>query len=135
MVCLLKGGERKSDSAASQPRKFNEEPAAEHFSAPGDFACKPPPDPIYKYTMSLDEQFKKVADKVRNWKTKPSDSENLALYSLYKQAVFGDVNISEPSGIVEKAKWNAWNGRKGMSQDEAKKQYIEMGEKLHSKFA
>ncbi|XP_068629389.1 putative acyl-CoA-binding protein [Battus philenor] len=85
--------------------------------------------------MSLDEQFKKVADSVRNWKTKPSDSENLALYSLYKQAVFGDVNISEPSGIVEKAKFNAWSGRKGISQDDAKKQYIEMAEKLQSKYA
>ncbi|CAG5011645.1 unnamed protein product [Parnassius apollo] len=84
--------------------------------------------------MSLDEQFKKVADNVRNWKTKPADSENLALYSLYKQALFGDVNIPEPSGIVEKAKWKAWNGRKGMSQDDAKKQYVEMAEKLHSKY-
>ncbi|XP_026329790.1 putative acyl-CoA-binding protein [Hyposmocoma kahamanoa] len=85
--------------------------------------------------MSLEEQFKTVADSVRNWKSKPSDSENLALYSLYKQAVFGDVNISEPSGIVEKAKYKAWVDRKGMSQDDAKKQYIEMAQKLQSKYA
>ncbi|KAA2237615.1 acyl-CoA-binding protein, partial [Chitinophaga agrisoli] len=81
--------------------------------------------------MSLDEQFKQVADKVRNWKTKPSDDENLALYSLYKQATIGDVNIAQPSGLVESAKWKAWNGRKGISQDDAKKQYIENAEKLH----
>ncbi|KAJ0180294.1 hypothetical protein K1T71_003698 [Dendrolimus kikuchii] len=85
--------------------------------------------------MSLEENFKTVADKVRNWKTKPSDDENLALYSLYKQAVFGDVNISEPSGIVEKAKFKAWTKRKGMSQDDARTQYIEMAEKLQSKYA
>ncbi|XP_028035570.1 putative acyl-CoA-binding protein [Bombyx mandarina] len=85
--------------------------------------------------MSLDEQFKQVADKVRNWKTKPSDDENLALYSLYKQATIGDVNIAQPSGLVESAKWKAWNSRKGISQDDAKKQYIENAEKLHSKYA
>ncbi|KAI5635462.1 acyl coA binding protein domain-containing protein [Phthorimaea operculella] len=80
-------------------------------------------------------QFKEVAEKVKNWKTKPSDNENLALYSLYKQANFGDVNISEPSGLVEKAKFKAWTGRKGMSKEDAMKQYIETAEKLHSKYA
>ncbi|XP_030023532.1 putative acyl-CoA-binding protein [Manduca sexta] len=85
--------------------------------------------------MSLDEQFKQVADRVRNWKTKPSDEENLALYSLYKQANFGDVNIDQPSGLVESAKWKAWTSRKGIAQDDAKKQYIDMAEKLHSKYA
>ncbi|KOB77702.1 Acyl-CoA binding protein, partial [Operophtera brumata] len=70
-----------------------------------------------------------------NWKSKPSDTENLALYSLYKQAVFGDVNIAQPSGLVESAKWKAWNGRKGISQDDAKKQYIDLAGQLQSKFA
>ncbi|XP_045785723.1 acyl-CoA-binding protein-like [Maniola jurtina] len=85
--------------------------------------------------MSLDEQFTKVAESVRNWKTKPSDNENLALYSLFKQATLGDVNIAEPSDLVSKAKFKAWTGRKGISQDDAKKQYIEMAEKLQSKYA
>ncbi|XP_026742869.1 putative acyl-CoA-binding protein [Trichoplusia ni] len=85
--------------------------------------------------MSLDEQFTKVAGQVRNWKTTPSSNENLALYSLYKQATSGDVNIPEPSGIVENAKYKAWLGRKGLSQDDAKKQYVDMAEQLHSKYA
>ncbi|PZC81571.1 putative acyl-CoA-binding protein [Helicoverpa armigera] len=85
--------------------------------------------------MSLDEQFSKVATSVRNWKTTPSNDENLALYSLYKQATIGDVNIAEPSGMVENAKFKAWSGRKGISQDDAKKQYIELAEKLAPKFA
>lgn len=29
-----------------------------------------------------------------------------------------------------KAKWDAWNSRKGMSQDEAKKLYIEKAQSL-----
>ncbi|KAG7306939.1 hypothetical protein JYU34_007062 [Plutella xylostella] len=45
--------------------------------------------------MSLDEQFKTVSDTVKNWSKKPSNDENLALYSLFKQANFGDVNIRE----------------------------------------
>ncbi|XP_050667054.1 acyl-CoA-binding protein-like [Leptidea sinapis] len=87
--------------------------------------------------MSLNEQFQKVSEQVRNWKTKPSDNENLALYSLFKQATTGDVNIGAPSAtnLVASAKFKAWTGRKGMSQDDAKKQYIEMAEKLHSKYA
>jgi diazepam-binding inhibitor (GABA receptor modulator, acyl-CoA-binding protein) len=39
------------------------------------------------------QQFETVSKSVRNWKTKPSDNENLALYSLFKQATVGDVNI------------------------------------------
>ncbi|XP_028171961.1 acyl-CoA-binding protein-like [Ostrinia furnacalis] len=85
--------------------------------------------------MSLDEQFQSVATSVRNWKTKPSDNENLALYSLYKQATVGDVNIGEPSGLVEKAKFNAWKGRKGMSQEDAKKEYINLSQQWQSKYA
>lgn len=42
---------------------------------------------------------------------------------------------AEPSGLVEKAKFKAWSDRKGMSQDDAKKQYVEMAEKLQSKYA
>ncbi|XP_073944411.1 acyl-CoA-binding protein-like [Choristoneura fumiferana] len=85
--------------------------------------------------MSLEEQFKQVSDSVRNWKTKPADSENLALYSLYKQAIAGDVNIPEPSGMVENAKWKAWTSRKGISSDDAKKQYIELAGQLKGKYA
>ncbi|RVE54989.1 hypothetical protein evm_000356 [Chilo suppressalis] len=85
--------------------------------------------------MSLDQDFQKVAGSVRNWKTTPADSENLALYSLYKQATIGDVNIAEPSGLVEKAKFKAWTDRKGISQDDAKKQYIELAGQLQGKYA
>ncbi|XP_053625908.1 putative acyl-CoA-binding protein isoform X2 [Plodia interpunctella] len=85
--------------------------------------------------MSLDQEFKSVSDSVRNWKTRPSDSENLALYSLYKQATIGDVNIAEPSGVVESAKFKAWTGRKGIAQDAAKQQYIDLAKQLGPKYA
>ncbi|XP_026753884.2 putative acyl-CoA-binding protein [Galleria mellonella] len=84
--------------------------------------------------MSLDQEFQQVSESVRNWKPKPSDSENLALYSLYKQATVGDVNIPAPSGLVEGAKFKAWTGRKGISQEDAKKQYIDLAKQLQSKY-
>ncbi|KAM3961741.1 acyl-CoA binding protein-like [Aphomia sociella] len=85
--------------------------------------------------MSLDQEFQQVSNSVRNWKTKPSDNENLALYSLFKQATIGDVNIAQPSGVVEAAKFKAWTGRKGISQDDAKQQYIDLAKQLQSKYA
>lgn len=44
-------------------------------------------------TVDVQEEFKKVADQVKNMKTKPTDDEILILYGLYKQAMVGDVNI------------------------------------------
>ncbi|XP_041977368.1 acyl-CoA-binding protein homolog isoform X3 [Aricia agestis] len=76
--------------------------------------------------MSLAEQFNQVAESVRKWKTKPGDSENLALYSLYKQATVGDVNINKPGmfDLKGKAKFEAWLGKKGTSKEDAQKAYI-----------
>ena len=32
-----------------------------------------------------------------------------------------------------KAKWDAWNGKKGVSQDDAKAQYIDLSKKMAEK--
>lgn len=42
---------------------------------------------------------------------------------------------AEPSGVVEKAKFKAWTGRKGISKDDAKQQYIDLAAKLAPKYA
>lgn len=34
-----------------------------------------------------------------------------------------------------KAKWNAWNDKKGVSQDQAKEDYIKMANQLATKYA
>ncbi|KAL7060959.1 hypothetical protein AAHC03_09326 [Spirometra sp. Aus1] len=80
--------------------------------------------------------FEEVAEKVRKLAKKPEDSEMLELYSLYKQATVGDCNTSCPSAIhfEAKSKWNAWNDRKGMSKEDAKKKYIEAGNAAVSKY-
>lgn len=57
-----------------------------------------------------------------------SDDKKLEIYSLYKQGLIGDVNTQRP-GMLDfkgKAKWDAWSGKKGISQEDAQKQYIEL---------
>lgn len=51
----------------------------------------------------------------------------LVFYSLYKQATEGDVTGAQPWAVQfeARAKWDAWNSRKGLSADDAKKQYVE----------
>lgn len=57
-----------------------------------------------------------------------SDDKKLEIYSLYKQGLIGDVNTQRP-GMLDfkgKAKWDAWSGKKGIPQEDAQKQYIEL---------
>ncbi|KAJ3642086.1 hypothetical protein Zmor_024903 [Zophobas morio] len=82
--------------------------------------------------MSLDERFKKAADDVQKLKAKPKDTELLEIYGLFKQGTVGDVNTDRP-GMLDlkgKSKWDAWNAKKGTSQDSAKEQYIAKAEAL-----
>jgi len=86
--------------------------------------------------MADSEEFKKVADGVRNLAKTPTDAEFVQLYSLYKQATGGDCNISRP-GITDprgQAKYDAWNGKKGMSKDAAAAKYIEEGHAAMKKY-
>ena len=64
-----------------------------------------------------------------------SPEEQLGLYSLYKQALFGDCNTDKPGAmdIKSKSKWDAWNTQKGLSQEDAKAQYTELAERMLQK--
>ncbi|TMW49754.1 hypothetical protein DOY81_005176 [Sarcophaga bullata] len=77
--------------------------------------------------MATQEEFNKAAEDVKNLNTTPSDNDLLELYSLYKQATVGDCNTDKP-GFLDfkgKAKWEAWNNRKGMSTTDATNAYVE----------
>ncbi|XP_060786115.1 acyl-CoA-binding protein [Neoarius graeffei] len=83
-----------------------------------------------------EEAFQKAAEEVKNLKTKPTDAEMLEIYSLYKQATVGDVNTARP-GMLDftgKAKWDAWESKKGMSKEDAMKDYISKVEELKGKY-
>ncbi|KXN72564.1 acyl-CoA-binding protein [Conidiobolus coronatus NRRL 28638] len=76
-------------------------------------------------------EFAKVAEDVKTLTTKPSNDVLLALYAHFKQATVGDNNTSAPGmfDLTGKAKWNAWNDIKGLSQEDATAKYIEIANK------
>lgn len=76
--------------------------------------------------------FEEATQKVKLLKTKPDDNTLLKLYGLYKQATIGDCNISKPYfyQMEQLAKWNAWNDLKGKTTETAKKQYVDLVQKL-----
>lgn len=57
---------------------------------------------------------------------KPSNEMKLEFYSLFKQASEGDVKGKKPglTDFVGRAKYNAWEGLKGMSPEQAMETYI-----------
>jgi len=77
-------------------------------------------------------EFEQAAANVKQLKSKPTDQEMLELYSLFKQASVGDINTTRP-GMLDftgKAKWDAWEKRKGLSKEDAEKQYIAVVKRL-----
>ena len=83
-------------------------------------------------TKKIFEQYSKDVKKITN---KPSDSDLLILYGLYKQATIGDCNTDRP-GFLDfkgKSKWDSWNNYQGKNQEEAMKLYIEKAKELIEK--
>ncbi|XP_073533528.1 acyl-CoA-binding domain-containing protein 7 [Phyllobates terribilis] len=88
-------------------------------------------------TMSPQADFDKAAEAVKNLKTKPTDDELKELYGLYKQATVGDINIDCP-GMLDlkgKAKWEAWNSKKGLSKEDAMSAYVSKANELIEKYS
>jgi len=87
--------------------------------------------------MSLEEQFSRAQERVKELSRRPSDLQLLDLYSLYKQATMGDVTGKRPGGFDFKgrAKWDAWKQRAGLSREEAMRQYVDLVERLEGEFA
>ena len=85
--------------------------------------------------MTNSKEFTEAAQLVKQLTTRPSDADLLELYGFYKQATVGDCN-TERSGMFDlkgKAKWDAWNGRKGMSTADAEAKYIAKVKELQGK--
>ena len=72
----------------------------------------------------------------KKFTSKPSNEELLKLYSLYKQATEGDNNEERPGGFdfVAAAKYNSWLTLKGKSKDEAANEYVDLVNKISSKY-
>ncbi|PXF41202.1 putative acyl-CoA-binding protein [Gracilariopsis chorda] len=82
--------------------------------------------------MGLQEVFKEAAERVKKL-PEASNDDKLELYSLFKQSNVGDCNTDRPGGLFNlsnKAKWDAWNARKGLAHDDAMKAYIDKVDSL-----
>ncbi|KAM7071024.1 acyl-CoA-binding domain-containing protein 7 isoform 2-T2 [Acridotheres tristis] len=80
--------------------------------------------------------FDGAAEDVKKLKTRPTDEELKELYGLYKQATVGDINIECP-GMLDlkgKAKWEAWNLKKGLSKEDAMNAYISKARAMVEKY-
>ncbi|PQA76857.1 acyl-CoA-binding protein [Rhodoferax sp. TS-BS-61-7] len=80
----------------------------------------------------LKAAFEAAVANSKNLSERPDNGTLLKIYALYKQATAGDNAEKKPgfADMVGRAKWDAWNGFKGISNDEAMQQYIDLIESL-----
>lgn len=82
--------------------------------------------------MSLQEQFAQAQADSKNLDERPDNMTMLKIYALYKQASSGDATGERPgmTDFVGRAKFDAWAGLKGTTQEQAMQQYIDLIEDL-----
>lgn len=82
--------------------------------------------------MSLQEQFTQAQADSKDLDERPDNMTMLKMYALYKQASSGDVDGDRPgfADMIGRAKFDAWDGLKGTSQEQAMQQYIDLVEEL-----
>ena len=80
----------------------------------------------------LKQQFEAAVAQSKSLTERPDNSTLLKIYGLYKQATAGDNTDKKPgfSDMVGLAKWEAWNGFKGLHADAAMQQYVELIDSL-----
>ncbi|MBB3214935.1 acyl-CoA-binding protein [Herbaspirillum sp. Sphag1AN] len=78
--------------------------------------------------MSLQEQFEQTVAESKNLAERPDNMTLLKMYSLYKQGSNGDVQGDRPgmTDFVGRAKWDAWEALKGLPQEQAQQQFIDL---------
>merc|ERR1739838_1195823 len=94
-----------------------------------DFDC------LTDYQKMPTADFNTAAEEVKAL-TKLTNDEKLALYALFKQTTVGDCNTEKP-GMLDmkgKAKWEAWNGKKGTSTHDADAAYVKLVNELKAKY-
>ena len=83
---------------------------------------------------SIKEQFEAAQKDLQGLEQRPDDETLLELYSFFKQATAGDVTGERPGAFnfKDRAKYDAWSARKGMSKDAAMKAYAKLVNHLKS---
>ena len=80
----------------------------------------------------LEDEFAAAQKDVQDLPERPDNETLLELYSFSKQATEGDVTGDKPGAFDFKAraKYDAWEARKGMKRDVAMKAYVRLVEHL-----
>jgi acyl-CoA-binding protein len=80
----------------------------------------------------LKASFDSAVANSKNLSERPDNATLLKIYALYKQATAGDNTEKKPGfgDMVGRAKWDAWNGLKGTSSEDAMQQYVDLIESL-----
>lgn len=76
----------------------------------------------------LKAEFESAVANSKKLSERPDNATLLKIYALYKQATDGDNGEKKPGfgDMVGRAKWDAWNGVKGTSADDAMQQYVDL---------
>lgn len=76
--------------------------------------------------------FEHAQQAVQGLAERPDNETLLRLYGLYKQGSEGDVSGDKPGffDFVGTAKYEAWAGLKGLTQADARQQYIDLVARL-----
>jgi len=76
----------------------------------------------------LKAEFEEAVANSKKLSERPDNATLLKIYALYKQATVGDITEKKPgfSDMVGRAKWDAWNGVKGTSSEDAMRQYVDL---------
>ena len=85
--------------------------------------------------MALQEEFTQAQDRVQKLSQRPGNNELLTLYALYKQATVGDCSGKRPGmlDIKGRAKFDAWEGQRGLAKEDAMKGYVDLVAALETK--
>jgi diazepam-binding inhibitor (GABA receptor modulator, acyl-CoA-binding protein) len=76
----------------------------------------------------LKADFEAAVANSKKLSQRPDNTTLLKIYGLYKQATTGDNTEKKPGfgDMIGRAKWDAWNGMKGTSSEDAMQQYVDL---------
>jgi len=80
----------------------------------------------------LQKQFDAAVAESKKLSQRPDNNTMLKLYALYKQSTSGDAQGERPGGVdfIGRAKFDAWSGIAGTSNEAAMRQYVDLIESL-----
>lgn len=79
----------------------------------------------------LDIEFERAFKLLNESNESVAPDVMLKLYAYYKQATSGDIfSMNDESDVRNAFKFNAWTQLNGMSQDEAKQEYINLAKQI-----